>query len=104
MKRILFTVFPLLFIVACEKENLIEEVKQEYENGNQKVVALYAKQGLFFRELRKKKYFSEDGSLERIEEYKGKIPDGKWTYYDENGNISREETYIEGKRVEANGS
>mgnify|MGYP004380222941 CR=1 FL=1 len=82
------------------KKDLIEEVKESYPNGNPKEVGYYEKTGMFFQELRIKKYYSEKGQLERVEEYQGYTPHGKWTYYDKEGNVIKEENYEEGSLVE----
>tara|TARA_B100000029_G_scaffold355400_1_gene348236 strand:- start:285 stop:554 length:270 start_codon:yes stop_codon:yes gene_type:complete len=84
--------------------DLIEEVKESYPNGNPKVVGYYEKNGMFFQELRTKKYYSEKGQLEKVEEYQGYTPHGKWTYYGKDGEVSKEENYEDGSLVEQDGS
>ena len=86
------------------EKDLIEEVKVSHPNGNPKVVGYYDKKGMFFQVLRIKKYYSEKGQLERVEEYQGNTPHGKWTYYDKEGKVSKEENYEDGSLVKQGGS
>lgn len=100
MNKLILPLSFLFFLTSCTEKDLIEEVKESYQNGNPKVVGYYEKTGMFFQELRIKKYYSENGQLERVEEYQGYTPHGKWTYYDEESKVIKEETYEEGNKVE----
>ena len=78
MRLLILIILSTFIFISCTKENLVKEVKVYYKNGHPKVVHFYEKRGLFFRELKKKKYFSEDGKLQKNESYLGQIANGKW--------------------------
>ena len=113
-----------LFISNCG-ENLIEEVKERYDNGKFKIVEYYKKVGDNQKLVRKKEYY-EDGQIKKeknlkdgqlvvtilcernyykngqIKEevnYKDGKGDGKRTLYYENGQIEYEYNYKDGKLV-----
>lgn len=104
MRLLILIILSTFIFISCTKENLVKEVKVYYKNGHPKVVHFYEKRGLFFRELKKKKYFSEDGKLQKNESYLGQIANGKWIYYDQYGSVIREELYENGKMVVNNDS
>ena len=71
-------------------DNLIEEVKERYDDGKLKVVEYYKKVG-DNQELVRKKEFYDNGQIEYEKNYKDGKQDGKYVSYHKNGQIKGEE-------------
>ena len=98
MKNLFKILFLSLFMFSCG-DNLVEEVKERYDNGKLKVVEYYKKVGDNQELVRKIEYY-ENGQIKGEENYYHQKRDGKWVRYDEEGNISYERCYEMGKRVD----
>jgi OmpA-OmpF porin, OOP family len=110
----------ILFLLICfDAFSQRKMTKTFYKNGQLESKGLTYTYSVFYdaRNLAKKfqimgeiekkgkewKYWYQDGRLRRIENYKFiqdknayDLPDGKWTYYNEQGVKYREETYVDG--------
>ena len=97
-KSILFLLS--LFLISNCGENLIEEVKERYDDGNMKVVEYYKKVGDTQTLVKKREYY-ETGEVEEESYYVNGELEGKYTEYYKNGKIEEEGTYkddeLEGK-------
>ena len=121
MKNLL-TLISILFFLSCG-ENLIEEVKERYNNGKLKLVYYYKKVGdnqilkriINYHENGQIKdeenykdgklngkqisYYS-NGKIYSEKNYKNGIKEGKWSYYNKNGIIKKDNTYTDGELTE----
>lgn len=117
MKRILIII---LIIISClDSSGQRKITKTYYKNGQLEskgsfyTYSIYdnikslPKKFRYFGDIKKKgkewKYWYQDGQLSRIENYKlikdknpYDLPDGKWTYFNEQGVKYREDTYLNG--------
>ena len=121
-KSILFLLS--LFLISNCGENLIEEVKERYDDGNMKVVEYYKKDGdnkilvkqrEYYKtgEVEEENYFVngklegshteyyKSGQIEEEGTFKNGKLEGKYIHYDINGSIKKEEIYYKnGELVE----
>ena len=95
MKNTTLLILLSLFITSCG-DNLVEEVKERYDDGKLKVVEYYKKVGNN-QELVKKREYYKNGNIDREVNYKDGKKEGKWTTYYENGQIYEEVNYKDGK-------
>ena len=93
-KSILFLLS--LFLISNCGENLIEEVKERYDDGNMKVVEYYKKVGDTQTLVKKREYY-ETGEVEEESYYVNGELEGKYTEYYKNGKIEEEGTYKDGE-------
>ena len=93
-KSILFLLS--LFLISNCGENLIEEVKERYDDGNMKVVEYYKKVGDTQTLVKKREYY-ETGELEEEYYYVNGELEGKYTEYYKNGKIEEEGTFKDGE-------
>ena len=113
-----------LFLISNCGENLIEEVKERYDDGNIKVVEYYKKDGdnkilvkqrEYYKtgEVEEENYFVngklegshteyyKSGQIEEEGTFKNGKLEGKYIHYDINGSIKKEEIYYKnGELVE----
>ena len=113
-----------LFLISNCGENLIEEVKERYDDGNMKVVEYYKKDGdnkilvkqrEYYKtgEVEEENYFVngklegshteyyKSGQIEEEGTFKNGKLEGKYIHYDINGSIKKEEIYYKnGELVE----
>ena len=94
MKNLFKILLISLLMVSCG-ENLIEEVKERYDDGKLKVVEYYKKVGDNQEFVRIREYY-ENGQIYYEGNYKDGKQDGKWTVYYKNGQIRSESNYKEG--------
>ena len=94
-KKIFPIIFVSLFIFSCG-DNLIEEVKERYDDGKLKTVNYYKKVG-DNQELVRKRDYQENGKIKYEENFKDGKRDGKYTKYYENGQIEWERNFKDGK-------
>jgi antitoxin component YwqK of YwqJK toxin-antitoxin module len=97
-----------LFLISNCGENLIEEVKERYDNGEVKVVEYYKKVGQNQKldkrgKSGKRVYYYENGQIKEERNFKDGKNDGKFTYYYENGQIKEERHYKDGRWVRKDG-
>ena len=78
-------------------ENLIEQVKERYDNGKSKHVEYYKKIGDNQEFVRERAYFY-NGQISVETNYKDGKEDGKVIWYYENGQIREKGNYKDGKR------
>ena len=94
-----------LFLISNCGENLIEEVKERYDDGNMKVVEYYKKVGDTQTLVKKREYY-ETGEVEEEYYYVNGTLEGKYTEYYKNGQIEEEGTFknglLEGKYIQYN--
>jgi len=95
MKLKFLTLISIILIISCG-DNLIEEVKERYDDGKLKIVNYYKKVG-DNQELVKISRYYENGQIEKEENFKDGNKDGKWTWYYENGQIEQEENWKDDK-------
>ena len=88
-------ILVLLFITSCG-DNLIEDVKERYSNGNLKVVEYYKKVGDNQELVREIDYY-ENGQIFFEKYFKNGKREGKWTSYYEKGQIQYEGHWEDGK-------
>ena len=93
-KSILFLLS--LFLISNCGENLIEEVKERYDDGNMKVVEYYKKVGDTQTLVKKREYY-ETGEVEEESYYVNGTLEGKYTEYYKNGKIEEEGTFKDGE-------
>jgi len=96
MKNTTLLILLSLFIISCG-DNLVEEVKERYDDGKLKVTEYYKKVGDNQELVRKRKYY-ENGQIDYEENYKDGKLDGKLTGYYENGQIRGEGNYKDGEQ------
>ena len=116
MKKIL--IITLVILNCFESSGQRKMTKTYYKNGKLESAGFIYKYPIFydvkmppkmqkFGDIEKKgkewKYWYQDGQLSRIENYKFiqdknpyNLPDGKWTYFNEQGKRYREDTYLNG--------
>jgi antitoxin component YwqK of YwqJK toxin-antitoxin module len=82
-KRLLLSIISIFFI-SCG-ENLIEEVKEKYRDGNKKYVEYYKMVG-DNQELVGAKFYYKRARIRLEGNMKGGYKDGKWTEYYNNNN------------------
>ena len=123
MNRILL--FILIIISCLDSSGQRKMTKTFYKNGQLEskgsfyTYSIYdnikslPKKFRYFGDIKKKgkewKYWYQDGQLSRIENYKlikdknpYDLPDGKWTYFNEQGLKYREDTYLNGILINSN--
>ena len=93
-KSILFLLS--LFLISNCGENLIEEVKERYDDGNMKVVEYYKKGGDTQTLVNKRECY-ETGEVEEEYYYVNGELEGKYTEYYKNGKIEEEGTFKDGE-------
>ena len=86
-----------LFLISNCGDNLIEEVKERYDDGKLKVVDYYKKVG-DNQELVRKREYHKNGKIEVEVNYKDGKLDGKSTLYYENGQMELVGNYKDGGR------
>ena len=115
-------IISILFFFSCG-ENLIQEVRERYDNGKLKLVYHYKKVDdsqilkriINYHENGEIKddenykdgklngeqisYYS-NGMIYSIKNYRNGIKDGKWSYYNKNGIIKKDNTYTDGELSE----
>ena len=98
MKKLLF-IGLLLFIATSFvlAQNLLEEVKERYDDGKLKVVEYYKKVGDSKKLVQFIAYY-ENGQIEYEENYKNGKLNGNYIKYYENGI-----THVKGKYINGNG-
>ena len=96
MKKIFSILFISLFIFSCG-DNLVEEVKERYDDGKFKVVEYYKKVG-DNQELVKVSHYYKNGQIRQESNYKDGKYDGEQIWYHDNGQIKREGNYKDGKK------
>jgi antitoxin component YwqK of YwqJK toxin-antitoxin module len=97
-----------LFLISNCGENLIEEVKERYDNGEVKVVEYYKKVGQNQKldkrgKSGKRVSYYENGRIWEEGNFKDGKKDGKWTTYYENGQIKEEGNFKDGRWVRKDG-
>ena len=102
-KSILFLLS--LFLISNCGENLIEEVKERYDDGNMKVVEYYKKDGDNKILVKQREYYKTGEVEEENYFVNGKL-EGSHTEYYKSGQIEEEGTFknglLEGKYIEYN--
>ena len=108
MKNLFKILFLSLFMFSCG-ENLVEEVRERYDDGKLKLVEYYKKVG-DNQQLVKRINYYENGNISQETNHKDGYLDGRYVIYYENGNIEREgmlkggEEYGEWKYYYENGN
>lgn len=122
MKKIL--IITLIIISCLDSSGQRKRAKTYYKNGQLESAGFLYKYPIFynvkmppkmqkFGDIEKKgkvwKYWYQNGQLSRIENYKFiqdknpyDLPDGKWTYFNEQGKKYREDTYLNGTLINSN--
>ena len=93
-KSILFLLS--LFLISNCGENLIEEVKERYDDGKMKVVEYYKKDGDNKILVKQREYYKTGEVEEECTFQNGKL-EGKYTEYYKSGQIAEEGTFKNGK-------
>jgi antitoxin component YwqK of YwqJK toxin-antitoxin module len=84
MKKYIFYLMPLLFIVSCTPK-LEKVVEDTHPDGNPRLVVYYKMED-GFREKVKVEAFYEDGTQHYVGEFADQKRNGSWTYWYKNGN------------------
>lgn len=115
-------IFVFIFFLNCDSLAQRAKIKTYYKNGQLEskgflyTYSIYnnikslPKKFRFFGEIKKRdkewRYWYQNGQLSRIENYKvikdrnpNDLPDGKWTYFNEQGIKYREDTYLDGTLI-----
>ena len=118
----LWLIFVLIFFMNFDTLAQREKIETYYKNGHLEskgFIYTYSvynnirslpKKFRLFGEIKKKegewKYWYQNGQLSRIENYKlvedrnpNDLPDGRWTYFNEQGIKYREDTYLDGTLI-----
>jgi len=93
-KSILFLLS--LFLISNCGENLIEEVKERYDDGNMKVVEYYKKDGDNKILVKQREYYKTGEVEEENYFVNGKL-EGKYTEYYKTGEVEEENYFVNGK-------
>ena len=99
MKIYLLIIASAILVLSCNQQvKLQEEVKEFYNNGNNKIVELF-EQVDGKKISRYHKEFYENNQLKIEGSIKNDKRNGKWTYYYKNGNKWSQGNYINGIAV-----